>query len=101
MKPMTPMKPMAPMKPMSPPKRWWPENLGDSPNSSGGQNEARYAFFGDKKRLAVDLGDGKIKVYDTGDHSISGVQQQQGGGKRGVVFTSQHGAVALDKLKPA
>jgi hypothetical protein len=101
MKPMTPMKPMAPMKPMSPPKQWWPAALGDSPNSSGGQNEARYAFFGDKKRLAVDLGDGKIKVYDTGDHIISGVQQQQGGGKRDLVFTSQHGVVALDELKPA
>lgn len=101
MKPMTPMKPMAPMKPMSPPKRWWPENLGDRPNSSGGQNEARYAFFGDKKRLAVDVGDGKVKVYDTGDHQITGVQQQQAGGKRDVVFTSQHGNVALDVLKPA
>jgi len=98
---MTPMKPMAPMKPMSPPKRWWPENLGDSPNSSGGQNGARYAFFGDKKRLAVDVGDGKVKVYDTGDHQITGVQQQQGGGKRDVVLMSQHGNVALDELKPA
>jgi hypothetical protein len=100
MKPLLGMKPMAPMKPMSPPKRWWPADLGDSPNSSGGQNEARYAFFGDKRRLAVDLGDGKVKVYDTGDHQISGVQQQQGGGKRDLAFSSQHGSVALDKLKP-
>jgi hypothetical protein len=92
---------MAPMKPMSPPKRWWPAALGDSPNSSGGQNEARYAFFGEKKRLAVDVGDGKVKVYETGDHQISGVQQQQGGSKRDVTFTSQHGPVALDRLKPA
>ena len=42
------MKPMAPMKPMSPPKRWWPADLGDHPNSSGRQNQTRYAFFGDE-----------------------------------------------------
>lgn len=102
MKPMEPMKPMSPMKPMEPmrpPKRWWPEELGESPNSAGGQNEARYAFFGDKRRLAVDAGDGAVKVYDTGDHQISGVQQHQSGGGRKVTFTSQHGEVDLATLK--
>ncbi len=98
MKPMTPMKPMAPMKA---PERWWPNELGENPESSGGQNEARYAFFGDKRRLALDLGDGKVRVYDTGDHRISGVQQDQGGGTKNVTFTSQQGKVDLDKLKPA
>jgi hypothetical protein len=99
MKPMAPMSPMTPMKPMQAPKRWWPEGLGENPNSAGGQNETRYAFFGDKKRLAVDLGDGKIQVYDTGDHRISGVQQHQDGSGRKVTFTSQHGEVDLEKLK--
>ncbi len=95
------MKPMAPMKPMSPPKRWWPADLGDHPNSSGRQNQTRYAFFGDRRRLAVDLGDGKVKVFNTGDYLISGVQQQQGGGEHNTTFTSQHGVVALDSLKLA
>lgn len=68
MKPMSGMKPMAPMKPMEPmqaPERWWPEELGENPNSAGGQNETRYAFFGEQQRLAVDTGDGKVKVYMT------------------------------------
>ena len=97
MKPMEPMKPMAPMKP---PERWWPEDLGENPNSAGGQNETRYAFFGDKHRLAVDTGGGKIQVYDTGDHRISGVQQGQSSGGKKVTFTSQHGEVDLATLKP-
>jgi hypothetical protein len=102
MEPMQPMKPMAPMKPMEPmkaPARWWPEELGENPNSAGGQNEARYAFFGDKQRLAFDAGDGKVEVYDTGDHRISGVQQHQGSNGRKVTFTSQHGEVELAKLQ--
>ena len=95
---------MEPMKPMKgfdhkPEDRWWPESLGDSPNSAGGQNDMRYAYFGDKHRLAVDTGNGKISVYDTADHQISGVQQAQSGGGRKAVFTSQHGEVDLDQLK--
>ena len=98
----TKMKPMSGMKsmsPMEPPKRWWPEALGESPNSVGGQNETRYAFFGDQRRLAVDIGNGKIQLYDTGDHRISGVQQHQSGGVRKVTFTSQYGEVDLANLK--
>ncbi len=106
MKPMQSMKPMEPLKPMEPMKgfddrpanRWWPESLGTSPNSSGGQNDLRYAYFGDKHRLAVDSGNGKVRVYDTGDHAISGVQQHQSG-SQDVVFTSQRGEVKLDSLK--
>ena len=37
---------MKPMESMKPPGRWWPEELGEQPNSGGGQNEMRYAFFG-------------------------------------------------------
>jgi hypothetical protein len=83
------------------PERWWPESLGDQPSTSGGQNETRYAFFGDKQRLAVDSGNGNVTVYDTGDHRISGVQQSQGGSGGNATFTSQHGEVDLATLKPA
>jgi hypothetical protein len=100
MKPMQPMSPMKPMEPMKAPERWWPEDLGEAPNSAGGQNETRYAFFGDKRRLAVDTGDGKVRVYDTGDHRISGVQQHQSGSGRKTTFTSQHGEVDLATLTP-
>jgi hypothetical protein len=101
MKPMQPMSGMKPMEPMKALEPWWPEELGENPNSAGGQNETRYAFFGDQQRLAVDTGDGKVQVYDTDDHHISGVQQHQGGGGRKVTFTSQHGEVDLATLKPA
>lgn len=100
MKPMKPMTGMKPMPPMKAPERWWPEELGENPNSVGGQNETRYAFFGERRRLAIDTGDGTVKTYDTGDHRISGVQQHQSGGSRKVTFTSQHGEVDLAALKP-
>jgi hypothetical protein len=98
---MSPMSPMKSMEPMKEPVRWWPEELGEQPNSAGGQNEMRYAFFGDQQRLAVDTGDGKVQVYETGDHCISGVQQHHSGSERKVTFTSQKGEVDLAALKPA
>jgi len=101
LKPMEPMKPMPPMKPLEPlkpVKRWWPEELGDHPNSAGGQNSLRYAFFGDQKRLVLDQGDGAVRTFDTGHHRVSGVQQQQHGGRQTVVFTSQDGQLDLETL---
>src|ERR1044071_7847136 len=32
--------------------QWWPAELG-SPSSSGGQNDARYAYFPQTRRLAI------------------------------------------------
>lgn len=75
---------------------WWPAKLG-SPNSSGAQNNMRYAYFASAQRLVVDI-DGQVTVYDTGDHQISGVSQQQSG-TRSVTFTSQHGTVKSSDLK--
>lgn len=98
MKPMTPMKPLSPMEPMKTPERWWPEDLGKNPNSVGGQNQTRYAFFAEKKRLAVDTGGCSVQLYDTADHQISGVQQHQSGSGRKVTFTSQHGEIDLATL---
>ena len=51
------------------------------PSSTGGQNAMRYAFFPGSRRLAIDPGDGKVTIYDTGDHQITGFSQQQGGGQ--------------------
>jgi hypothetical protein len=73
---------MKPMEPMEAPVSWWPEELGEQPHSAGGQNEMRYAFFGDQQRLAVDTGDGKVQVYETEDHRISGVQQHESSRQR-------------------
>ncbi len=75
---------------------WWPGDLG-SPASTGAQNNMRYAWFPGTRRLAVDLG-GRVWVYDTGDHDIGGVSQQQSGGGMTLTFTSQHGVVDLAAL---
>ncbi len=58
----------------------------------------KYAFFADKRRLAIQR-HGKVTVFDSGDHQIAGVSQQQGGNSS-LAFASQHGVVDLDELKP-
>jgi hypothetical protein len=98
MEPMKPMAPMKPMKPMDFGPAWWPDDLG-SPSSSGAQNDVRYAFFPDKQRLAIQR-DGKTELYDSGDHRISGVAQQQGTGQS-LTFSSQNGNVKLEELTKA
>jgi len=75
--------------------QWWPRELG-RPASTGDQNNVRYAYFPDARRLAVDTG-GDVWVYDTLDHRIGGFSQQQGGGSS-ILFTSQHGALDLARL---
>jgi hypothetical protein len=74
---------------------WWPSDLG-SPGSTGAQNNLRYAYFADRRRLALDV-NGQVSVYDTGDHWINGFSQQQSG-DQSLTFTSQYGLVRLDSL---
>ena len=69
---------------------WWPDGLSN-PSSSGSQNDQRYAYFPDQRRLVVDQG-GEVSVYDTQDHRISGVSQQQSG-SGSMKFQSQYGPV--------
>ncbi|HWO11832.1 MAG TPA: SHOCT domain-containing protein [Polyangiaceae bacterium] len=75
---------------------WWPVELGQ-PSSSGGQNDTRYAYFPGAHRLAVSRG-GQVTVYDTLDHQIGGVQQQQGGPYGSQSFTSQFGTFTVESL---
>ncbi|HEY6527606.1 MAG TPA: SHOCT domain-containing protein [Cellvibrionaceae bacterium] len=72
---------------------WWPTGLG-VPFSSGAQNNSRYALF--PQRLAVE-NNGQVTVYDTLDHSISGVSQQQGSNSS-LTFNSQYGTVPVSSL---
>jgi hypothetical protein len=72
----------------------WPEEFG-APAASGGQNDMAYAFFPATRRLAIRQG-GRLRVFDTADHAISGVSQQSGAG--GPQFMSQHGPVDLASL---
>ena len=78
-----------------PEEHWWPSDLG-SPSSSGNQNNMRYAYFANSRRLAVKT-DRQVWVYDTLDHQIGGFAQQQGAGGS-ITFSSQYGVVNLSSL---
>ena len=74
---------------------WWPGGLGGA-SSTGAQNGVRYAYFALARRLAIEIG-GKVTVYDTLDHQISGFSQQQSLGGS-LTFTSQYGLVDVATL---
>lgn len=74
---------------------WWPDGLG-VPAATGGQNDMRYAWFPQMRRLAVQAG-GETRVYDTGEHMIGGFGQQQGSDSS-ITMTSQLGTVRLADL---
>ena len=75
---------------------WWPANLG-VPSSAGGQNTVRYAIFPSTRRLAIQI-NGVTKVFDTGEHHIGGVQQQQQGG--GGSQQQQQGSGGVQQQQP-
>lgn len=75
---------------------WWPQELG-SPSSAGAQNDSAYAVFPSHRRLAIKDGGG-VHLYDTGDHFISGVGQQQGS-NTGLTFSSQYGSFSVSSLR--
>jgi len=74
---------------------WWPAGIG-WPNSTGAQNNVRYAYFQQARRLAIEV-NGTVTVYDTLDHQIGGFSQQQSYGGS-VTFSSQHGLVNVADL---
>jgi hypothetical protein len=74
---------------------WWPAELG-SPASTGAQNNLNYACFPLARRLAIRRG-GRVSVYDTGEHRITGFSQQQSG-DQSLTFTSQLGLVRVADL---
>ena len=77
---------------------WWPADLG-VPAASGGQNDARYAIFPHTRRLAIQM-NGATRVFDTGDHRIGGVQQQQGG-TAGTVRSRASSAPSTCRASPS
>lgn len=78
------------------PGSWWPSAWG-MPAAGGAQNNLSYAWFPQERRLAVKEGD-SVAVYDTGEHVIQGVSQQQGDA-HSLAFVSQLGVVNLGELK--
>ena len=74
---------------------WWPGELG-WPNSTGAQNNVRYAYFAQSRRLAIEVS-GTVTVYDTLDHQIGGFSQQQSHGGS-LSFSSQYGLIDVAAL---
>jgi hypothetical protein len=74
----------------------WPNELG-APAATGSQNDMHYAIFPGSRRLAIER-NGQLTVYDTEDHRIGGISQQQGSDQT-LRFTSQSGVVRLSDLK--
>lgn len=74
---------------------WWPAGL-QFPNSTGAQNNVRYAYFASIHRLAIEA-NGHVTLYDTLDHQIGGFSQQQSVGGS-ITFTSQYGLVDVSSL---
>ena len=86
--------------PTPPPKQsdsgdWWPAGLGHA-SATGAQNGMRYACFPDSHRVAVEQA-GKVTLYDSGDHRISGVSQQQSQ-SQDLTFSSQKGTIRAADL---
>ena len=76
-------------------RAWWPAELRTA-SASGAQNGVRYAYFAAARRLALEIA-GRVTIYDTLDHIISGVAQQQGKAST-LRFQSQHGIVTPGHL---
>lgn len=74
---------------------WWGTDL-NWPTSTGSQNNVRYAYFAQARRLAIEIG-GQVTIYDTLDHQIGGFSQQQSVGGS-LTFTSQYGLVEVTRL---
>lgn len=74
----------------------WPVEFGLAA-AAGSQNDMRYAFFPSARRLVIE-DRGKRTIYDTGEHMITGVSQQQSS-DRTLAFRSQLGAVTIADLQ--
>lgn len=74
----------------------WPAELG-APASQGAQNDMRYAYFPQSRRLAIAHGE-TMMIYDTGEHQIYGFGQAQGGWQS-LTFNSQLGQLNVIDLQ--
>jgi hypothetical protein len=75
---------------------WWPGDFG-APASSGAQNDMRYACFPDRRRLVIEK-NGRVTVYDTGEHRLTGFSQQQSHGQD-LAFSGPDGTVGIDRFR--
>lgn len=82
--------------PFNSPTNWWPSELGH-PSSTGGQNQLSYAYFPEKRLVAVREGE-IISIFDTTGHEVSGFSQQQQNNLQGLHLSSNHGLIPILSL---
>jgi hypothetical protein len=75
---------------------WWPAPYGH-PAAQGCQSGIRYAWFPGRCCVLVQVGS-RIDCYDTAEHQVRGVGQQQGSSSR-LVLTTASGEIPLDYLQ--
>lgn len=75
---------------------WWPDSY-PRPDSTGGQNDVRYAYFAHSNRLLVERA-GVVTAYDTTGHIVFGAGQQQGGGASKLTLSTDVGMIPLESL---
>ena len=78
-------------------EQWWPAALG-RPTMVGEQNGVRYAYFQMLHRLVI-MRHNKLHSYDTEDHHITGVSQQQTAAITQLVFHTDRGIVREQDLR--
>jgi len=76
--------------------RWWSDEYGEA-TAAGQQNDLKYAFFAEKRRLLIQRGE-SVTVYDTGDHRIVGVSQQQSNSLQNLTFQTERGVIREEDL---
>jgi hypothetical protein len=74
----------------------WPSELG-VPSTSGTSAEMRYAYFPQKRRLAVECR-GVVTIYDTAEYQFRGMLQAHSAETVGMSILAQRGRVRLTDL---
>ena len=77
-------------------RSWWPRTFTEQPAMVGSQDNARYAYFHEQRRLIVQRNDTTI-VYDVGNHHLTGVSQQQNTLSQTLIFHTKRGATVSEK----
>lgn len=76
-------------------KPWWPEEFGSSPDASGSQEGAQFAYFANALRLLVRHAE-DVAIYNTRGHAVRGVTYDTGGH---IVLDTDQGPVRLTELR--
>ena len=72
---------------------WWPADLG-RPTSTGAQNDVRYAYFAQTRRLAIEV-NGRVTVYERDEGRRAGLTTSLPSGIKQTCWTNSIMSAAL------